>query len=92
MVSRLIRIYILRNKLLSTGICSFYRDHRTVFVGEDKGREYNWTVTDQPGCVVADHWIKDDGVWKSAIPAPFDFHSPNASITVVIVEKCFVQG
>lgn len=40
------------------------KDHRTVFVGEDKGRVYNWTVTDQPGRVVADHWIKDDGVEK----------------------------
>ncbi|XP_056017801.1 WD repeat and FYVE domain-containing protein 3-like isoform X2 [Ostrea edulis] len=40
------------------------KDHRTVFVGEDKGRVYSWTVTDQPGRVVADHWIKDDGVEK----------------------------
>ncbi|XP_061175428.1 WD repeat and FYVE domain-containing protein 3-like isoform X2 [Saccostrea echinata] len=40
------------------------KDHRTVYVGEDKGRVYSWTVTDQPGRVVADHWIKDDGVEK----------------------------
>ncbi|XP_050392525.2 WD repeat and FYVE domain-containing protein 3 [Patella vulgata] len=38
------------------------RDHKTVFVGDAKGRIFNWTVTDQPGRVVADHWMKDDGV------------------------------
>lgn len=38
-----------------------YRDHKTVFVGDAKGRIYSWTVTDQPGRVVADHWMKDDG-------------------------------
>ena len=27
-------------------------------------RVYNWSVTDQPGRVVADHWIEDDGVEK----------------------------
>lgn len=37
------------------------RDHKTVFVGDAKGRIYSWTVTDQPGRVVADHWMKDDG-------------------------------
>lgn len=58
-------IFIL-NKARQLRFSSFhvFRDHRTVFVGEDKGRVYNWTVTDQPGRVVADHWIKDDGVEK----------------------------
>ncbi|KAL4240237.1 WD repeat and FYVE domain-containing protein 3 [Mactra antiquata] len=37
------------------------RDHKTVYVGDAKGRIFSWTVTDQPGRVVADHWIKDDG-------------------------------
>ncbi|XP_059163899.1 WD repeat and FYVE domain-containing protein 3-like isoform X2 [Physella acuta] len=37
------------------------RDHKTVYVGDIKGRIWNWTVTSQPGRVVADHWIKDDG-------------------------------
>ncbi|KAL5018829.1 hypothetical protein ScPMuIL_004551 [Solemya velum] len=38
------------------------RDHKTVYVGDAKGRIFSWTVTDQPGRVVADHWMKDDGV------------------------------
>ncbi|ESO89055.1 hypothetical protein LOTGIDRAFT_154132 [Lottia gigantea] len=38
------------------------RDHKTVFVGDARGRIFNWTVTDQPGRVVADHWMKDEGV------------------------------
>ncbi|KAK2144407.1 hypothetical protein LSH36_759g01035 [Paralvinella palmiformis] len=37
------------------------KDHKTVYVGDAKGRVYSWTVTDQPGRVVADHWVKDDG-------------------------------
>ncbi|KAK3103345.1 hypothetical protein FSP39_018631 [Pinctada imbricata] len=37
------------------------KDHRTVYVGDSKGRIYSWTVTDQPGRVVADHWMKDEG-------------------------------
>ena len=36
------------------------RDHKTVYVGDAKGRVYSWSVTDQPGRAVADHWIKDD--------------------------------
>ena len=37
------------------------RDHKTVYVGDAKGRVYSWSVTDQPGRVVADHWVKDEG-------------------------------
>ncbi|BFZ02583.1 hypothetical protein BsWGS_05621 [Bradybaena similaris] len=37
------------------------KDHKTVYVGDVKGRIWNWTVTNQPGRVVADHWVKDDG-------------------------------
>ncbi|KAL3875787.1 hypothetical protein ACJMK2_033704 [Sinanodonta woodiana] len=37
------------------------RDHKTVYVGDGKGRIFSWTVTDQPGKVVADHWVKDEG-------------------------------
>ncbi|XP_069124433.1 WD repeat and FYVE domain-containing protein 3-like isoform X2 [Argopecten irradians] len=37
------------------------KDHKTVYVGDAKGRIFSWTVTDQPGKVVADHWMKDDG-------------------------------
>ena len=38
-----------------------FRDHKTVYVGDGKGRVFSWSVTDQPGRVVADHWVKDDG-------------------------------
>jgi len=37
------------------------RDHKAMFVGDAKGRVYSWSVTDQPGRVIADHWVKDDG-------------------------------
>ena len=46
--------------LLVSG-CVHCRDHKTVYVGDAKGRVYSWCVTDQPGRAVADHWIKDDG-------------------------------
>ena len=32
-----------------------------MYVGDAKGRIFSWTVTDQPGRVVTDHWMKDDG-------------------------------
>lgn len=38
------------------------KDHKTIYVGDARGRIYSWTVTDQPGRVVADHWMKDEGV------------------------------
>ena len=38
------------------------RDHKTVYVGDGRGRIFSWTVTDQPGRVAADHWMKDEGV------------------------------
>ena len=31
-------------------------------MGDAKGRVFSWTVTDQPGRVVADHWMKDEGM------------------------------
>ncbi|XP_041362357.1 WD repeat and FYVE domain-containing protein 3-like isoform X2 [Gigantopelta aegis] len=37
------------------------KDHKTVYVGDARGRVFSWTVTDQPGRVVADHWMKDEG-------------------------------
>ncbi|XP_052069301.1 WD repeat and FYVE domain-containing protein 3-like isoform X1 [Mytilus californianus] len=36
------------------------KDHKTVYVGDNKGRIFSWTVSDQPGRVVADHWMKDE--------------------------------
>ena len=32
-----------------------------MYVGDAKGRIFNWTVTDQPGKAIADHWMKDEG-------------------------------
>ena len=32
-----------------------------MYVGDAKGRVYSWSVTDQPGRVIADHWVKDEG-------------------------------
>ncbi|XP_067008592.2 WD repeat and FYVE domain-containing protein 3 [Anabrus simplex] len=37
------------------------RDHRTVYVGDARGRVFSWCVSDQPGRAVADHWLKDEG-------------------------------
>ncbi|XP_047001362.1 WD repeat and FYVE domain-containing protein 3 [Schistocerca americana] len=37
------------------------RDHRAVFVGDARGRVFSWSVSDQPGRTVADHWVKDEG-------------------------------
>ncbi|XP_076043582.1 WD repeat and FYVE domain containing 3 bchs isoform X2 [Oratosquilla oratoria] len=37
------------------------KDHRTVLVGDARGRVYTWSVPDQPGRVVADHWVRDEG-------------------------------
>ncbi|XP_033108223.1 WD repeat and FYVE domain-containing protein 3-like isoform X3 [Anneissia japonica] len=36
------------------------RDHLKVFVGDDKGRVFSWTVADPCGKGVADHWVKDE--------------------------------
>ncbi|KAK7077189.1 WD repeat and FYVE domain-containing protein 3 [Halocaridina rubra] len=37
------------------------RDHRTLLVGDARGRVFSWSVPDQPGRAVADHWVRDDG-------------------------------
>ena len=37
------------------------RDHKSLYVGDTKGRVYVWNVADQPGRSVVDHWVKDDG-------------------------------
>ncbi|XP_058804217.1 WD repeat and FYVE domain-containing protein 3 isoform X1 [Phymastichus coffea] len=38
------------------------RDHRTVYVGDTRGRVFSWSVCEQPGRNIADHWLKDEGV------------------------------
>ncbi|XP_051170147.1 WD repeat and FYVE domain-containing protein 3 [Leptopilina boulardi] len=37
------------------------RDHRTIYVGDTRGRVFSWSVCEQPGRTVADHWLKDEG-------------------------------
>ncbi|XP_012287062.1 WD repeat and FYVE domain-containing protein 3 isoform X1 [Orussus abietinus] len=37
------------------------RDHRAVYVGDARGRVFSWSVCEQPGRTVADHWLKDEG-------------------------------
>ncbi|XP_071808138.1 WD repeat and FYVE domain-containing protein 3-like isoform X3 [Asterias amurensis] len=36
------------------------RDHMKVFVGDERGRVFSWSVADQPGKVMTDHWVKDE--------------------------------
>lgn len=39
----------------------FCRDHKTVYVGDARGRVFSWSVTDKPGRGLADHWVRDEG-------------------------------
>ncbi|KAK9687952.1 FYVE zinc finger [Popillia japonica] len=36
------------------------KDHRTVYVGDARGRVFSWSVCELPGRA-ADHWLKDEG-------------------------------
>merc|ERR1719158_1569227 len=36
------------------------RDHRTLFVGDERGRVFSWVVGTKPGKGFVDHWVKDD--------------------------------
>jgi len=36
------------------------KDHRTLFVGDDRGRVFSWVVGHKPGKGFVDHWVKDD--------------------------------
>uniref|UniRef100_A0A8D8WKM9 WD repeat and FYVE domain-containing protein 3 n=1 Tax=Cacopsylla melanoneura TaxID=428564 RepID=A0A8D8WKM9_9HEMI len=40
---------------------SISRDHRTVYVGDARGRVFSWCLTEAPGRSIADHWLKDEG-------------------------------
>ncbi|XP_050428058.1 WD repeat and FYVE domain-containing protein 3 [Adelges cooleyi] len=40
---------------------SISKDHRTVYIGDARGRVFTWNVVEQPGKGVADHWLKDEG-------------------------------
>lgn len=37
------------------------KDHKTLYVGDARGRVFSWSVTEQPGRGMADHWLKDEG-------------------------------
>ncbi|XP_055386714.1 WD repeat and FYVE domain-containing protein 3 isoform X2 [Condylostylus longicornis] len=37
------------------------KDHKIIYVGDARGRIFSWSVSEQPGRGVADHWLKDEG-------------------------------
>uniref|UniRef100_A0A6B0VGF8 Putative kinase a-anchor protein neurobeachin n=1 Tax=Ixodes ricinus TaxID=34613 RepID=A0A6B0VGF8_IXORI len=37
------------------------KDHKTVYVGDARGRVFTWSVTEHPGRAMADHWVRDEG-------------------------------
>ncbi|XP_039614451.1 WD repeat and FYVE domain-containing protein 3 isoform X3 [Polypterus senegalus] len=37
------------------------KDHNKILVGDNRGRVFSWSVSDQPGRSAADHWVKDEG-------------------------------
>ncbi|XP_068245244.1 WD repeat and FYVE domain-containing protein 3 isoform X2 [Palaemon carinicauda] len=49
------------NEPASVTALAVSKDHRTVLVGDARGRVFSWSVPDQPGRAVADHWVRDDG-------------------------------
>jgi hypothetical protein len=36
------------------------KDHRTIYVGDEKGRVFSWSVSSRPGKGMVDHWMKDE--------------------------------
>jgi WD40 repeat protein len=36
------------------------KDHRTLFVGDERGRVFSWVVSNKPGKGFVDHWMRDD--------------------------------
>ena len=40
---------------------SISKDHKIVYVGDEQGRIFSWSVPDNPGRTIADHWVKDEG-------------------------------
>ena len=38
------------------------KDHRTVYVGDERGRVFSWTVASKAGKGMVDHWWRDEGV------------------------------
>lgn len=40
---------------------SVSKDHRSLYVGDARGRIFSWSVAEQPGRGMTDHWLKDEG-------------------------------
>ena len=61
----LLKCYINKSMINYINIINFFiyhnRDHRTVLVGDSRGRVFSWSVVEQPGRGLADHWQRDDG-------------------------------
>ena len=38
------------------------KDHRTIYVGDERGRVFSWTVASKAGKGMVDHWWRDEGV------------------------------
>ncbi|CAF1017714.1 unnamed protein product [Adineta ricciae] len=38
------------------------KDHKSLYIGDARGRIFSWIVSDNPGRTNADHWIKDETV------------------------------
>jgi hypothetical protein len=36
------------------------KDHRTLYVGDERGRVFSWVVSNKPGKGFVDHWVRDD--------------------------------
>jgi len=41
--------------------CVNAHDVNILLAGDARGRIFSWSVTEQPGRGVADHWLKDEG-------------------------------
>lgn len=39
---------------------SVSKDHKTIYVGDSRGRIFSWVCTEMPGKQRADHWLKED--------------------------------
>lgn len=37
------------------------RDHKTLYVGDARGRVFSWSFTEPGRGGMADHWLKDEG-------------------------------
>jgi hypothetical protein len=49
------------------------KDHRTIYVGDERGRVFSWSVASKPGKGMVDHWWKDEGV-GACVDCGIKFH------------------